>query len=328
VFEQRSRSRPTARWLWPLLLAFAAAALLLVACSDDDTPDEADVSSTPAVQGTTGAGFPTTITDSSNTKVTIAEAPKRIVSLSPAATEILFAIGAGDQVAGTDSFSDYPDAATKTAKLDYSKPDPEVALALDPDLVIMTTRQQEQAQQFRDLHMNVLYIEEAETVDGVYDTIEMFGDISGHTKDAQALVADMRQRIGAVTSKLATVSEGPRVFYEVTNDLYTASPDTFIGSMLTMLKAKNIAEGATTQFPQLTAEAVIDANPQVVLLADAKFTNENADTVSARPGWADIAAVKDRRIYAIDDDIASRPGPRIVDAIEAIAKALYPEQFP
>jgi iron complex transport system substrate-binding protein len=304
-----------------------AAALLLVACSDEDTPDGTNSSSTPAIAGTTGAGFPTTITDSSNTKVTLAEAPKRIVSLSPAATEILFAIGAGDEVVGSDSFSDYPDAANKTAKLDYSKPDPEAALALDPDLVIMATRQQEQLQQFRDLHIKVLYIEEAETVDGVYDSIAMFGGITGHAAEAQSLVADMRRRIGAVTSKLATVSAGPRVFYEVTNDLYTASPDTFIGSMLTMLKAKNIAEGATTQFPQLTAEAVIGADPQVVLLADAKFTHENADIVSARPGWSNVSAVKDRRIYAIDDDIASRPGPRIVDAIETIAKALYPELF-
>jgi iron complex transport system substrate-binding protein len=325
VIDRIPRPRPTAQWLWPLLLAFAAAALLLAACSDEDTPDGANPSSTAGTAG--AAGFPKTVTDSSNTKVTISEAPKRIVSLSPAATEILFAIGAGDRVVGTDSFSDYPDAATKTAKLDYSKPDPEAALALDPDLVIMATRQEEQVQQFRDLHMNVLYIEEAETVDGVYDSIEMFGDISGHTSEADSLVAGIRQRIAAVTSKLTDVTDGPRVFYEVTNDLYTASPDTFIGSMLTMLKAKNIAEGATTQFPQLTAEAVISADPQVVLLADAKFTNETAETVAARPGWAKVAAVKDRRIYPIDDDIASRPGPRIVDAIEAIAKALYPEHF-
>ncbi len=323
-------TRPSARLFWPLLLALLAAAMILAACGDEATPSEANSFSTPSISDTvtaTPAAFPRTVTDSSNTKVTVPAAPKRIVSLSPAATEILFAIGAGDRVAGSDKFSNYPDAAQKTAKLDYSKPDPEAALALNPDLVIMATRQKQQVQQFRDLKMNVLYIEEAKSVEGVYDSIAMFGELTGQDHEAQQIVATMKQRIGAVTSKLSGVSKGPRVFYEVTTDLYTAAPDTFIGSMLSMLKAENIAAGAKTQFPQLTAEAVIDADPEVVLLADAKFTNENADTVAARPGWSNVSAVKSKRIYAIDDDIASRPGPRIVEAIETIAKALYPEQF-
>lgn len=311
-----------------LLVSVALAALFLVACGDDDSA-AADTPSTGATAAvsSTAAAFPWTITDSSNTKVTFTAPPKRIVSLSPAATEVLYAIGAGDRVVGSDKFSNYPDAALKTPKLDYSKPDPEAALALNPDLVIMATRQQEQAKQFRDLKMTVLYLEEATTIEGVYENITMFGQLTGQDAQAQRIVANMRQRVDAVTSKLTAVSKGPRVFYEVTTDLYTASPDTFIGSMLKLLKAENIAAGATSKFPQLTAEAVISADPEVVLLADANFTNENADTVSARPGWANVSAVKTRRIYAIDDDIASRPGPRLVDAIEAIAKALYPDRI-
>ncbi len=256
-------SRRSSVLVWPLLLALVAG-LFLVACSEDDTPSEANpFPSSTAASGESEAGaFPRTITDSSGTAVIIETAPERIVSLSPAATEILYAIGAGDLVAGTDKFSNYPPEAEATAKLDYSQPDPEAALALDPDLVIMVTRQQEQVEQFRDLGMTVLYFEEAATVDGVYDSIETFGELTGHDEEAEELVADMGERIEAVTSELTTVTAGPRVFYEVTTDLYTASPDTFIGSMLTMLKAQNIAEGATTQYPQLTAEAVIERKPR------------------------------------------------------------------
>jgi iron complex transport system substrate-binding protein len=141
--------------------------MLLLASGDDEDAG----GSTPPAAGSTAAaaaagGFPRTITDSGGTKVEIEAEPERIVSLSPAATEILFAIGAGDRVVGTDAFSNYPAEAEETAKLDYSDPDPEAALALDPDLVIMPTRQQEQVAQFRDLGMTVLYLEEAEDIEG------------------------------------------------------------------------------------------------------------------------------------------------------------------
>lgn len=314
---------------WPLLAAALAAlvltALLLAACGDDDGTSEAAAGSSDA--STSGAAFPRTITDSSNTKVTIPAQPQRIISLSPAATEILFAIGAGDRVEGSDKFSNYPEAALKMAKLDYSKPDPEAALALNPDLVIMATRQEEQVKQFRDLKMTVLYFEEAPTVEGVYDSITLLGQLTGHDDQAAQLVASMRQRVTAMTSKVADVTKGPRVFYELTTDLYTAAPGTFIGSMLSLLKAQNIATGAASDFPQLTAEAVIAADPEVILLADAEFQAQNADTVLTRPGWANVSAVKSRRIVGIDDDLASRPGPRIVEAMEIVAKALYPERF-
>lgn len=308
-----------------MLAAFAFAALLLAACGDDDGASEAAEGASDASMS--GAAFPRTITDSSNTKVTIPAQPKRIISLSPAATEILFAVGAGDRVVGTDKFSNYPEAALQTAKLDYSKPDPEAALALNPDLVIMATRQEEQVRQFRDLKMTVLYFEEAASVEGVYDSITLLGQLTGHDDPAAQLVASMRQRVTAMTSKVADVMKGPRVFYELTTDLYTAGPGTFIGSMLSLLKAQNVAAGATSDFPQLTAEAVIAADPEVILLADAEFQAQNADTVLTRPGWANVSAVKSRRIGGIDDDLASRPGPRIVEAMEIVAKAVYPERF-
>lgn len=314
------RLHPRAVWL-----VVASLCALALACGADDAP--ASTAATTAAQaGGAAAAFPRTITDSSGTVVTIAAPPQRIVSLSPGATEILYAIGAGARVIATDRFSDYPAAAKVLPKLEYSQPSAEAAVALAPQLVIMTTRQREQVQQFRDLKLTVLYVEEGESIDAVYRTIALFGEITGETSAATQLVSSMRARIDRVTAAVADVRQGPRVFYELSADLYTVAPATFIGGMLSALKAQNVAAGATSPFPQLTAEAVLGADPEVVILSDAAF-GESLQTVGARPGWAAVSAVKNRRVYPIDADIVNRPGPRIAEGMEALARALYPERF-
>jgi iron complex transport system substrate-binding protein len=268
-----------------------------------------------------------TITDSGGTNVTFTTSPKRIISLSPGVTEVLYAVGASDHIVATDRFSDFPEAAQHTPKLEYSNPSAEVAVGHTPDLVIMATRQKAQVQQFRDLRLTVLYLEEPASIPAVLDQITMLGHLTERSIEAERLVASMRLRIDAVTSKVANVTTGPRVFYEVSPDLYSASPDTFIGSSLALLKAQNIAQGARTAFPQLSAETVIGADPEVVILSDGESAKQDAGTVSARPGWADVSAVKAKRIFPIDPNLANRPGPRVVEALERLAKMLYPERF-
>jgi len=275
-------------------------------------------------------GFPITITDSSDADLLIATEPQRIISYSPAATEILFAIGAGDRLIAADRFSDYPARAEALPKLEYSNPDPEAALAHEPDLLLFATRQREQLQQFRDLGMAVLMIEEAESIEGVYENIRLFGELTGEAQAAEDLVASMRARIEAVTAALADVEQGPRVFYEITPGLFTAAPNTFQGGMLSALKAQNIADGALSQYPQLGAEAVIEADPEVVLLADSEQFgrgSESAEIVAARPGWAGVSAVVNGRVYPINSDFIDRAGPRIAEGIEALARVLYPDRF-
>ncbi len=267
------------------------------------------------------------ITDSSATKVEFRSAPTRIISLSPGATEVLYAVGAADRIVATDRFSDFPEAARATPKLEYSNPSAEAAVGHTPDLVIMATRQKGQVPQFRALNLTVLYLEEPTTIQGVLDQITMLGGLTEHAREATTLAGAMRQRIDAITGKVASVTAGPRVFYEVSPDLYSASPDTFIGSSLALLKAQNIAQGAASPFPQLSAETVIGANPEVIILSDADSAKQSAETVAARPGWSEIAAVKSRRIHAIDPNLANRPGPRVVDALEYLARSLYPERF-
>jgi iron complex transport system substrate-binding protein len=308
----------------PLLLTLSALALLwLVACSTGpSSPSPTAVPSAPA------AAFPRTVSDSKGASLTLAAPAKRIVSLSPAVTEVLFAIGAGPQIVASDRFSDFPAEAAKTAKLDYSQPSAEATVALSPDLVIMTTRQQQQVEQFRALRLPVLYMEEPTSLDATIEKVRFYGGITGHAAEADALANVMRARIARVTAQVPS-GDGPRVFYELSPELYSAAPNSFIGSMLTLLHARNVADGAKTAFPQLSSEAVIAANPQVVLLADAGSTagSQSLATVSARAGWSGIEAVRTGRVIAVDPNLGNRPGPRVVEGFEQMARALYPERF-
>ena len=284
---------------------------------------------TPAATPTaapTAAAFPLTIEDSAGTMVTLDAAPERIISYSPGATEILFAIGAGDRVVATDEFSDFPAEVQALPKLAYSSPDPERALVLEPDLLILATQQREQVEQFRNLGMTVLFLDSAQDAGGVFGMVALLGEVTGNHRQAADLAASMLQRIGAVTTALADVKEGPLVFFELTADLYSIGEDTFVGELLALAKARNIAAGAPSSYPQLTAEAIIDAAPDVVLLADGEW-GESYETVCARPGWDAIPACVDGRVHPVDGDLSGRPGPRIVDGLEQIARLLYPDRF-
>ena len=274
----------------------------------------------------TVAAFPLTIGDSAGTMVTLEAAPERIISYSPGATEILFAIGAGDRVVATDEFSDFPAETEALPKLPYSSPDPERALVLEPDLLLMATQQREQVEQFRGLGMTVLFLDSAQDAGGVFGMIALLGEVTGNHQQAADLAASMIERIEAVTAALDNVEEGPLVFFELTADLYTVGEDTFVGELLALAKARNIAAGAASSYPQLTAEAIIAAAPDVVLLADGEW-GESYETVCARPGWGAIPACVDGRVHPVDGDLSGRPGPRIVEGLEQIARLLYPDRF-
>ena len=309
-----------------LLVGVAATAVALVlACGGGDPAPPATPA--PATPAPPPQAFPLTIEDSDGTAVTLDAPPRRIISFSPGATEILFAIGAGERVIATDEFSDYPEAARRLPKLTYSSPDPEATLALAPDLVLMAGQQRNQVGQFRDLGMTVLFVEEAGDVGGVIASVETLGEVADARGRAAELAASMRARVGAVAAAVADAGPGPRVFFELTADLYTAGPDSFVGNLLTLAGAENVAAGAETAFPQLSAEAVVASAPEVVLLADAEW-GESRETVCARPGWDAIPACADGRVHPVDSDLASRPGPRVVDGLEQIARLLHPERFP
>ena len=319
-----------------LAVALLVALALLVACGNEGATATATATAPPepatapsaatAAPETADASFPLTLSGSDGVAITIPAQPQRIVSVSPGATEILFAIGAGPQVVAVDRYSDYPPAAQALPQLAtyLDTADPETVLAQSPDLLVTSTA--DQAQQFRSLGIPTLLLDIPTTIDGVYEDTRLLGTATGHDAETQRFIAETRRRVDAVVQRLRDVAQGPTVFFELDNTLYTAAPGSFIGNMLALLHARNVAAGASSPFPQLTAEAVIAANPEVILLADGGF-GESLATVAARPGWSTTSAVTTGRVIAVDPNLTNRPGARIADAVELLAGALYPDRF-
>jgi iron complex transport system substrate-binding protein len=281
----------------------------------------------PAATGSAAgaSAFPLSVTDSSGKTLTLDQAPRRIISDSPGATETLFAVGAGPAVVAVDRFADYPAETAALPRLEYSRPTAEPALALSPDLVIMATRQEAQVEAFRAVGLSVLYLKEPADIRGVIESVRLIGKVTGHLEAAEALAGDMERRIAAVEAKMRGVTRGPVVYYELTPDLYSAAPESFIGGLLSLVGAKNVAAGTNTPFPQLSQETVLKADPEVVLLADAGASGgQSLATLKERPGWSAMRAVQSGRVHEIDANVYSRPGPRIVEALEALVKLFYP----
>lgn len=312
-----------------IVLIAAGAALLLAACGGTSAKQSPSATSAPA---TAAAQFPVTLTRSDGKPLTLDRAPSRIVSLSPGATEIIYAIGAGPRLAAVDKQSDYPDAAKNFAtKVDAYEPNIEAIAALNPDLVFVASDPGGLVDALDRLKIPVLFsdLNDVKSVDDVFAEITLLGQATGREAAADAVVASLKGRVDAVTAKLTDLpgAQQMSVYHEVDSTFYSISDATFIGGLYSLLHVKNIAgDGGGSPYPQLTQEAIIAANPQVIVLADEPF-GTTADSVKQRAGWANIDAVRNGNIFAIDPDIASRAGPRIVDALEQLAKDIYPERF-
>ncbi|MCH7811620.1 MAG: ABC transporter substrate-binding protein [Chloroflexi bacterium] len=276
-------------------------------------------------------GFPVTLQGADGRQITLDGPPQRMVVLSPGHVEILFAIGAGDQVVAVEQNTDFPpEAAAVEPKLSGFEPSTEAVAELNPDLVILSFAPEGFVEQLAGLGITV-FLDDIDTrittVEGVFDSILELGRATGHAAEATELVRDLRERVAAVEEAVAGVAEGPRVYHELDDTLFTISPGTFTGDLYAKLHAENIVGAGEGLFPQLSPEAVIDRDPEVIILADAAF-GQTPDVVAARPGWDVIDAVENNRVFAIDPNLVSRPGPRIVDGLEALARLLYPELFP
>ncbi len=292
------------------MLALALVVALAAACGDQ--------SSTPAA---TGGATPTVPAGSGSTA---AAAPQRIVSLSSTATETLFAIGAGPQVIAVDDQSNYPAQAPKTDLSGYT-PNIEAIAAKKPDLVVISTDTDGLKAKLEALKITVVRQDAAKTLDAAYAQITELGKVTGRDKEAAATVAAMKASIEASKKKVSKPAVPVKVYHELDNTLYSVSSKSFVGEMYTVLGLTNIADAADkdgTGYPQLSAEYLIAQNPDFVFLADTKCCGQNAKTVAARPGWAELRAVKLGNVIELDDDIASRWGPRTPQLFDAIATAV------
>lgn len=302
----------------------AIAAIALTACGESDPGS--DSSPTTGPSPTAVGSFPVTVA-ADNGEFTFDEAPQKIVSLSPTATEMLFAVGAGDQVVAVDPFSYFPaDAPTEESLNTFPEPSIEAISAFEPDLVVFATEPGTLASSLADIGITAVQFDAVTEFDDIYTQIERIGAITGHVADAASVVAGMQSDLDSVLSDLPEGTEGLTYFHEVSPDYYTATSDTFIGKVYGLLGLVNIADEAGTaagsDYPQVNAEEIVAANPDLVFLADATCCDQSPEAVAARDGWGELSAVANNGVIVVDDDLASRWGPRIVQFIEEVVAGL------
>lgn len=300
-----------------IIIFLTLAAVLLAACAPKAAP-------TPA---------PITLTDGLNRSVTLAGTPQRIVSLTPSNTEMLFAVGAGAQVVGRDEFSDYPAEAAALPSVGGSMGDYnlEAIAALKPDVVLAgALNTPEQVKALEDLDIRVYVLVNPADFDSLFAQLQTIGQITGHAAEADTLVAGLQARVQAVENKILPLSYAPLVFYELDGSdpakPWTPGPNTFVSMLIRMAGGINIGDSLGSDWAQISQEALIQQNPAIILLGDAAY-GVTPGQVAQRPGWDALQAVKDGQVLAFDDDLVSRPGPRMVDGLETLAKLLHPAVF-
>ncbi|MGD9705042.1 MAG: ABC transporter substrate-binding protein [Acidimicrobiia bacterium] len=301
-------------------LAALAATLLFASACSDDIPDEQSATTEPAEQQT--AEQPATTGQPAATDGAVESSPAKIISLSPSLTETLFAIGAGEQVIAVDALSNFPEDAPVT-DLSGFEPNVEAIAQYEPDLVVVSDDINNVVSGLQALDVPVLQLPAAVTLDDTFAQIEQLGAATGHVADAAGVVAEMQSRIGEI---LATTSTQPLTYYhELDSTLFSVTSKTFIGEVYASFGLVNIADAADTDgtgYPQLSAEYLLEQDPALIFLADTKCCAESAATAADRPGWSELTAVKNGTVIELDDDIASRWGPRVVDFYQAIADAI------
>ena len=294
-------------------LVFGVSILMLSACAETQVPVQSD---SPPSAPTTGA----------DQESDPAVYPTRIISLSPTHTEMLFAIGAGDQVVAVDAFSNYPpEAAEKITDLSGFEPNVEAIAGYEPDLVITEGTNPSLLAQLDALKIPHWSGPAVNNFEGIFTQIEELGALTGHFENGVFVAGEMRQEISQIRDSLPAGATSLTYYHELDPTYFSVTSDTFIGyvyAQLGMTSVADAAAGAGGQYPQLNAEFIIAADPDLFFLACTKYCGETAATAGARPGWAAMSAVQGGRVLEMDDDVASRWGPRIVEYFASVAAAV------
>jgi len=305
-----------------LLGAVAGLALIAAACGSDDS-SSSDATQLPAAVATTA---PESTTPDSGPSEAGDGIDQRVVSLSPTHTEMMFAIDAGDQLVAVDQFSDYPtDAQALPNELSAFDNNIEAIAAYEPDLVLIGGDFNGLGPQLDELGIAWWDGPAAVTLDDTYRQIEELGAATGREPEAVALVASMQTQIDEIVAATPTPDEPLTVFHELDDTLFSLDSTTLFGELYGLLGLQNIAdtaEGNSGGYPQLSAEFVVSADPDFIFLADTKCCGQSLETVAARDGWADMAAVQSGNVIELDDDVASRWGPRVVEFLAAVSDAV------
>ena len=305
------------------LPALAAATVLAAACAACGSSQATNSKTSAAASG--AGSFPTTVT-AANGRVHIGSRPAAIISLSPTSTEMLYAIGAGRQVKAVDSDSDYPPQAPRT-KLSGFQPNVEAIVGYKPDLVVVDGNASTLIKSLAAFKIPVLELPAATKLSDVYAQFDELGRATGHLAQAGRENARLHGQLARIAAAAPHQAKPLTYYYELDQTYYSVTSDTFVGQLLHLLGMKSIADTATGAaaaggYPQLSPEFIIKANPDYIILADTLCCHQSAASVARRPGWSGLTAVKDGHVIALNDDIASRWGPRITDLLQTVETAL------
>jgi iron complex transport system substrate-binding protein len=274
-----------------------------------------------------------TVVDGLGRKVTFPRAPERIVSLAPKNTELLFAIGAGDRVVGVTSFCNYPrEAQTRERIGGFSgmSQSLEQIVALKPDLVAAAGELQWPViTELERLGVPIVSLG-ADSLAGLYRELDLLGHLTGRENSAARLMEGMKRRVEQVTATARTIKPGQRVtvFYQVWSEPLTAAgPGSYIGELIAMCGGTNMVSDAKEQYPHISQEVLLAGDPEVILAPSSEAEPMTVERLRTRPGWSKLRAVRNNRLYLINGDLISRCGPRLVDALEIMARSLYPDRF-
>ena len=305
------------------LLALILVVSLVAGCSNEQPDNEVEVED-PGNQSLETTALEAT--DDYGKTVTFDQAPMRIISLAPSHTEILFALGIGDRVVGVTTFDDYPVEVVDIEKVgDFNGNNLERIIELEPDLVINYGEGiQEENQRLEEAGIQVIGFM-PESIDEIYSTIERIGILAGVENSAKELNASLQEREAAALAKVEGV-EKVRVFYEIWHEpLMTAGPGSFLDQLMTLAGGENIAFDADSPYPNYDLEQLVERNPQVYLTSN-DFPEKTVESIKERSGYENMDAVVNDRVYILDGNVMSRPGPRIIDALEALVEAIHPEK--
>ncbi|MBV7504660.1 ABC transporter substrate-binding protein [Bacillus sp. sid0103] len=317
--------------LYSLLLVVLLTVGVLAGCAEkNDQVNEENKSS--VEKKTAEITYPLTLTDATQTKVTIEKKPEKIVSLIPSNTEIAFALGLDQEVVGVSDFDNYPEAATKKEKIGGQEINLEKIISLKPDLVLAHASSAHNSeaglQQLKDAGIAVLVVNDAQNFDQIYDSIDMIGKATGETVKAEEMITAMKDKLADIKAKAQKIKDKKKVFVEVSPapEIYTPGKNTFMDQMLSLINAENIANDQEGWI-KIDQEAMIKRNPDVIVTTYGYYVKNPKDQVLSRKGWESVSAVKNKNVVDVDSDRVTRSGPRIVEGVEELAKAVYPEVF-
>lgn len=294
---------------------------------NEETMDDSQVSSGDTVDGTveeTGI-YPVTVTDGTGRQITIEEMPERIISTVPGHTEIIFEIGKGENLVGVSAYCNYPEEALGIDKIgDYEGPNTDLIIALDPDVVFGSWMSEDVVDQLESQGITV-FLADPENLEDTYETMQTIGDLVGASEEAGQLINKLKAKQEMIMKRVSGY-EAKTVFYEIWDDPLTAAgPGSFHNELIVLANGVNVAGDTGSTYPEYSLNDLLAENPQVYLTADDGF--KTAEDIFARQGYGSIEAIKTGQLFMLDQDLISRRGPRVIEALERIAAAIHPEAF-